>query len=219
MTTVAPKIETLARDVPGAETLLGAIRLFTRFPTPRILLAKLSILVLARAWVGGLGGWDLAIVAGVAAYWPLQEWFLHKSLLHLRPRTVLGVQVDPVFARYHRYHHRHPWVLERTFLPTAVLVPLLPINVALWWLVMPSWGLAITAMAAMTAAALAYEWTHYLTHTPYRPRSAYYRRIHRNHMLHHFKDDAAYFAFTAPWMDEWLGTGDAARRDEQPPQG
>jgi hypothetical protein len=214
MTAVAPKVETMARDVPGAETLAGAVRLFFRFPTPRILAAKLAAVVALRAWVGGIGWADAAIVAGVAVYWPLQEWLLHSKLLHLRPRTLLGVQIDPVFARYHRYHHRHPWVLERTFLPTRVLVPLLPLNVALWWIVTPSWGLALTGMGALTTAAALYEWTHYLTHTPYRPRSGYYRRIHKNHMLHHFKDEQAFFAFTVPAMDALLGTNvpsDSAR--------
>jgi hypothetical protein len=133
---------------------------------------------------------------------------LHKYVLHLAPRTFLGLKIDPVFARYHRYHHDHPWVLERTFLPTRILVPLIPLNVLVWWLASPTWSVALTGAAAMGFAALAYEWTHYLTHTPYRPRSAYYRRIHRNHMQHHFKDDARWFAFVVPAVDDVFGTAE-----------
>jgi hypothetical protein len=208
MSSVAPVTSTNAREVPGADTLRGAARLFFRFPTPRILLAKLAVLGCVRAALGPPGLGDAAIVAGVVVVWPAMEWFLHKRLLHLGPLRVLGRTYHPVFARYHDYHHRHPWVIERTFLPTRVLVPLLPVNIALFSAVMPTWRLAVTGMTAMTAAALVYEWTHYLTHTPYRPRSAYYQRVHKNHMQHHFKDDARYFAFTAPWIDRALGTSD-----------
>lgn len=218
MTTVAPKVETIARDVPGAETLSGAARLFLRFPTPRILAVKLAIVLALRAWLADVRWADGAILVGVAVYWPLQEWLLHSQLLHLRPRRVFGFNIDPVFAQYHRYHHRHPWVLERTFLPTRVLVPLVPLNVALWWLVTPAWGLALTGVGTLTLAALLYEWTHYLTHTPYRPRSRYYRRIHKNHMLHHFKNEDAFFAFTVPAMDTLLGTEDVSGRPAGPPE-
>ncbi len=211
MTAVAPTTSTMAKEIPGADTLPGAIRLFFRFPTPRLLLGYACLLGAVRVGLAVAGQTpvalgDLLVMLGVAAYWPLQEWTLHAWLLHLRPRTVWGIRVDPIFARYHRYHHEHPWVLERTFLPTRVLLPLLPVNVAAWWLAAPSWGVAVTGMASMAVAALVYEWTHYLTHTPYRPRSAYYARVHRNHMLHHFRDDQAYFAFTAPWLDRVLRT-------------
>lgn len=208
MTAVAPRSSTVARDIPGAETLGGAIRLFFRFPTPRLLLGSGLGYAAARLALGGLTVWDVAILLAVAAYWPLQEWVLHAYILHLRPRKVLGVMVDPVFAKFHRYHHAHPWVLERTFLPTQVLLPLMPVNVLLFWAVMPTLGLAVTAMGAMTAVTLVYEWTHYLTHTPYRPRSRYYRKIQQNHMRHHFQDDQRYFAFTGPWLDDVFGTGD-----------
>jgi hypothetical protein len=211
MTAVAPTTSTIAREVPGADTLGGAARLFFRFPTPRLLLGYALALGAVRASLaalgyGALGLGDALVALGVAIYWPLQEWTLHAWLLHLRPRTLFGVRIDPIFARYHRYHHEHPWVLERTFLPTRVLIPLLPVNVLVWWLAAPTLGVALTGMAAMAVAALVYEWTHYLTHTPYRPRSAYYARVHKNHMLHHFRDDQAWFAFTAPWLDRVLRT-------------
>ena len=206
MTAIAPATSTNARAVAGADTLRGATLLFLRFSTPRLLAANVVVLVIARLYAGDFRAWDAVVVAAVALYWPIQEWVLHAYVLHMRPRVVRGVTVDPTFAKYHRYHHAHPWVLERTFLPVRVLAPLIPLNVLVFWLVMPTWGLALTAMAAMATAALVYEWTHYLTHTPYRPRSRYYRAIQRNHMRHHFQDDRSYFAFTAPWMDGWMGT-------------
>lgn len=211
MSTIAPAVATNARAVPGADTLAGAARLFTRFPTPRILFAQILFLAVVRVEVGPIMRGDIVIVGAVAAVWPLMEWFLHARVLHLRPRVLLGVTIDPLFARYHRYHHRNPWILERTFLPVPVLVPLVPVNLALFWLVTPSVELAVTGALSMGVAALVYEWTHFLTHTPYRPRSRFYAWIHRNHMLHHFKSERHWFAFTGPWLDRALGTGpDAA---------
>ena len=61
-------------------------------------------------------------------------------------------------------------------------------------------------MVFFTLATLLYEWVHYLTHTPYRPRSAYLRRIVRNHRLHHFKNEHHWYAFTAPLVDTLFGT-------------
>jgi hypothetical protein len=212
LASVAPRVQTSARSVPGADTLRGVIRLFFQFPTPRLFAAKALILLAARGFLGPLSGWDALVLLGIALYWPFQEWLLHATVLHLRPRDVLGVHVDPYFARRHRWHHRHPWVLEGTFLPLRVVVPLLPINVGLWWLVMPTVGLAATATLGMTLAALLYEWVHYLAHTPYRPRSAYFRRVVHNHGLHHFRSERHWYAFSVPWIDQLLGTGPEASR-------
>jgi hypothetical protein len=107
----------------------------------------------------------------------------------------------------HRAHHREPWNLDYVFLPTKVLVPLVPLNVLVWWAIMPTLALALTGMAALGAAALVYEWVHYLTHTGYRPRSRYYRRIWRGHRLHHFKNEAFWHAFTVPLVDDLMGSG------------
>ncbi len=205
---VEPRVRTHAREVVGASSLAGAVRLFFRFPTPRILGGKLLLLGAARLLAGPATMAEAATVAVVACGWPLLEWLLHAKILHMRPLRVGKRSWDPIFARYHRYHHEHPWILERTFLPTRVLLVLVPVNVALFAWLMPSAALAITGMASLTAAALLYEWTHYLTHTPYRPRSRYYARIQQHHMRHHFKDERRSFAFTVPGIDGVLGTSD-----------
>ena len=38
------------------------------------------------------------------------------------------------------------------------------------------------------------------------PRLPYYRRIWKNHRLHHFKSEGHWFSFTVPYVDAWLGT-------------
>lgn len=204
---VAPRTRTDARKVEGTDTLSGMLRLFARFPTPRLFAAKAAVLFGVRATLGPPTIWDGVVLAAIAVYWPLQEWALHATLLHLEPRKVFGLRVDPYFARKHRWHHRHPWVLEGTFLPLRTVLPLVPVNLALWWLVAPTPASAVTGMLGMTLAALAYELAHYLAHTPYKPKSAYLERVQHNHRLHHFKNEKHWYAFTVPHIDELMGTG------------
>ena len=40
---------------------------------------------------------------------------------------------------------------------------------------------------------MVYEWCHYLIHTDYKPKTAVYRAIWRNHRLHHFKNEHYWF--------------------------
>jgi sterol desaturase/sphingolipid hydroxylase (fatty acid hydroxylase superfamily) len=51
-----------------------------------------------------------------------------------------------------------------------------------------------------------YEWCHFLIHTPYRPRSRYYRNIWRSHRLHHFKNEHFWFGVSSDAADRVLGT-------------
>jgi len=47
---------------------------------------------------------------------------------------------------------------------------------------------------------------HLLVHTRYRPRTALYRRLWRNHRLHHFKNERLWFGVTMLGGDRLLGT-------------
>jgi hypothetical protein len=206
-----------ASELSRVRTLGQAAALFFRHPSPRLLTLHLLILLVLRAGYGDLGLADLLVVLAVALYWPVQEWVLHIHLLHLRPFRVGGRTVDPLPGRMHRAHHREPWNLAFVFLPLRVLRPLIPINALVWWLAMPELGMALTGMTAMAAAAVAYEWVHYLTHTPYRPRSGYYRAIWRLHRLHHFKNERYWHGFTVPFIDSLLGTNPDPRTVEVSP--
>jgi hypothetical protein len=187
-------------------TLREAALVFFGRPSPRLLGGQLALLLALRLAVADFGAWDLAVLALVAVYWPVQEWVLHVHILHMNPLRMFGRTIDPLIARMHRKHHRQPWNLDYVFLPIAVLLPLVPINVLVWWATMPTPGLALTGMMSLGAAALLYEWIHYLTHTGYRPRRDYYRRVWRGHRLHHFKNERFWHAFTLPGVDRLMGT-------------
>jgi hypothetical protein len=184
--------------------LAGAARTFLGHPSARLLSGQVLALAALRSRAGRARRIDSAIVAAVAVYWPLQEWFAHRYILHARPRRIAGRMVDPSVARLHREHHANPW--RNTGLPMSFLVPAVPVHAAVWALLTRNRRLALTGMLAFSTTTLAYEWTHFLTHTSYRPKRSYYRKLQRRHRLHHFKDEHNWLGFTVPFVDDLFGT-------------
>ena len=133
-------------------------------------------------------------------------FLFHYKLLHFKPRKRGKYTFDPIPARVHRYHHRHPWVLETAFLPFWGIVTLVPIHFVAWWFLSPDKLFAFTGMTIFTGATIFYEWIHYLTHTNHKPRSRFYKTIWRNHRLHHFKNERYWHSFTMPMIDVIFGT-------------
>lgn len=158
---------------------------------------------------------DSAIVAGVAVWWPIQEWVAHRYVLHAEPRTVAGRTIDPTVARLHRQHHLDPW--KNVGLPLSFLIPAVPVHAGVWLLLARNPRRALTGMAAFSAATLVYEWTHFLTHTAYRPKRSWFRRLQRRHRLHHFKHEQHWFGFTVPFVDDLLRTAPDPRTLETSP--
>jgi sterol desaturase/sphingolipid hydroxylase (fatty acid hydroxylase superfamily) len=54
--------------------------------------------------------------------------------------------------------------------------------------------------------ALNYEWVHFLIHTAYVPRTRFYRRLWRNHRLHHYKNEHYWYGVTMLSGDRLLQT-------------
>ena len=72
----------------------------------------------------------------------------------------------------------------------------------------------LSVLAVYFVLALHYEWIHFLIHTRYPPRSARYRRLWRNHLLHHFKNEHYWYGVTRLGGDRVFGT--AADPDRVP---
>ncbi len=186
------------------KTFRAAVHVFFRYASPRLLSA---LAVAAVAWRVALGGWtwaDLVLAGAIAAFWPIQEWLIHVCLLHWKPRTVLGVRIDPRNARKHRAHHREPRLISLVFVPLhshAIVFPVLLLGAHL---LLPTAALAGTVVATFLVLALHYEWCHYLAHVPYTPRL--YRALCRDHMLHHFKSEKHWYGVSMRAGDLLLGT-------------
>ena len=179
-------------------TLAEARRMFATKPTARVLALYLAVTAVARIAVGRLTWVDAAVAGGILAFEPFTEWLVHVHVLH-SPR-------NSSLARKHRDHHADPRDLDILFIPMYVvaLAPLVGIGVPL--LLQADLGVALTAGLTGFSMLLVYEWTHFLIHTPYRPKSKLYARIRRAHIWHHFRSEHHWFGVTIHIADRVLGT-------------
>ncbi len=215
---IAPRRErpTRARWSAEIKTLGEARRQFARRHSPYVIGAGIAALVALRLWLGDFSWRDSVAVAAMLAVYPFGEWAIHVYLLHMRPFRIRGRLVDPPAARAHREHHMTPNDLNILLLEPKELFQLLvltvPIELALGALIVGALagpvplGALVSAAIAAYVAILAYEWTHFLIHTAYRPRSRWYRTIWRNHRLHHFKNERFWHGVTNNISDRILGT-------------
>jgi Fatty acid hydroxylase len=205
------------RNVPAGlatspSTIAQALPIFLRHGSPRILLVSLVAAVAARSWIGAWSAWDLVPVAGVLAYWPLQEWLIHVFILHFKPVRVFGRTIDPRVPRSHRAHHREPWNYEILFIPMHSFIYSLPLTILIWLAITPTAALAASGVVAAVVLSLHYEWVHFLVHTRVTPRTRFYQRLWRNHRLHHFKNEHYWYGVTRLEGDWLLGTNPPPER-------
>jgi hypothetical protein len=211
--TVSP--ETVPTTRAMGPSLLDCARVFARQPSPPYLFGAVALALAARVAQSELGWRDLVMIAGLLAVTPFVEWAIHVYLLHARPFTLLGRNVEILSAREHRAHHEAPAVLEGVLIPVyAVLIFLVSIAAINWVLSFPihlvlggpRLAYATTGVVTSFAILAAYEWTHFLIHTPHRARSRYDKAIWRNHRLHHYKNERYWFGVTSTVGDRVIGT-------------
>ena len=205
MTTTSAVRATTA-GVSRSTTLSEEFRFFRSQMQPRVEAAALIAALVARLVVGSWAATDAIVVVALVGIQPFFEWVFHVYVLHYRPVTLFGRTLDFELARKHREHHVDPSIVELVFVPLRSLVWALVITTALFGALMPSVGAALTATAGASLLLLAYEWTHYLIHSTYRPKTRVFRAIWRAHRLHHYKNEQYWFGVTTPAADYVLRT-------------
>ncbi len=199
-----------ALDKPApVENLFDALKLFVRYPSPWLIFLTAGGATTARLLLGSYGWWDLAIVAAIVAFWPVQEWLIHVFVLHFKPFDLLGRRVDLHLANEHRKHHRRPWIVPKIFVPIRAVIGGVTVGVPLILWAGHAAGvldLALTGLAVYFLFGSLYEWIHFLVHTAYKPKTALYKRLWRNHRLHHFKNENYWYGVTRLEGDMLLGT-------------
>jgi len=206
--------ETQARHRRATPTLSGvagpiSLRVcfwsFFSHASPRVIAVVFLATVACLAGYASWSWWDLLIPAIVFTVEPFTEWIIHVGLLHFRPRTIQGVRLDPLVARKHRAHHANPKDVSLIFIPMPALVFLIG-GLAATFLLTTALSYALSGLSAAYAMALTYEWTHFLIHSPYRPRHRLYRYVWRAHRNHHFRNEHYWFGVTMHLADHVLGT-------------
>jgi hypothetical protein len=198
-------------------TLRASASVFARYGSPRIILLVAVGAVVARLVMQSWSLGDLLVCVGILAVEPFVEWVIHVFLLHFKPRSLLGRRIDPLFAKRHRMHHRDPRNIPLVFVPLPVLFAFLAILFAIAWFAFPTRALTMTAFSTFTSFLFGYEWTHFLIHSPYVPRSRIFRTVWRAHILHHYKNEKYWFGVTNPIADHVLRTHPAKEQVESSP--
>jgi hypothetical protein len=193
---------------PDIKTPREAWRVFSRKRAPRMLFTAAGLTLIARLALGNFTWRDLVAVGAMLVIYPFGEWAIHVYLLHSK--------LDIVSTRSHMEHHADPYDLNLiNFGPGEALAILLlaaPFAVAMSAaLVAPLPGPLpvepfVTELLTAYILIAAYEWIHFLIHTAHRPRSRWYKRIWRNHRLHHFKNEHYWHGITNTISDTVLGT-------------
>ena len=184
----------------------GAFAEFVRHPSPQLLAGELTVFVVARLlWASwSEASWsvaDLVVAAAVVAINPFNEWLIHVFILHC---PADGSLRDRLAGYSHRRHHEDPRDLRFQFVHPAVILGAMPLNLLI--VLAFRTPAALTGVLVATALTLNYEWVHFLIHTDYAPRHALYRRLHRAHRLHHFRNERFWLGVVTRLGDQVLGT-------------
>ena len=222
-TAIAEQDRNTARWGREITTLGGAFRDFMRRTSGWLILGAAALVAIARIAIGDFGTADLIAIAGMLVVYPFGEWAIHVYLLHMKPFRFRGKQVELISSRAHRAHHRTPNDLDQLLLfpwqVASLLVAVLLVagmGSLIAWLITGSVSPAVlTAVLTGYLLVFNYEWMHFLIHTAYRPRTRIYRAIHRNHRLHHFKNEHFWHGVTNNVSDRVLGTNPDQREIEK----
>ena len=178
-------------------TLVDAGREFWKFPSPWMIGAMFVGAVIARVIVADWRITDALVPLVMLTLFPFFEWIIHVFILHWRPKRLGRLTIDPLLAREHRAHHMEPRNVPLIFIPVKSLLWVVPLVLAVALLAFPRLGTGLTCLVFISALGLGYEWTHYLIHSDYKPKTRVYRAIWRNHRNHHYKNEHYWFTVTS----------------------
>jgi sterol desaturase/sphingolipid hydroxylase (fatty acid hydroxylase superfamily) len=143
----------------------------------------------------------IGLCFGGLVFWSLTEYWLHRLFFHWHPAGRWG---DRLHFLVHGVHHKWPKDKYRLVMPPAVSISLFFAFLAMFFAALGS-TLVWPFHAGFVIGYMSYDMTHYYIHH-YNPRTEYGRRLKKNHMLHHFKDDAHRFCVSNMVWDRVFGT-------------
>lgn len=141
----------------------------------------------------------LALVLGALVY-AFAEYVVHRYLLHEFPKLV------PALYRGHVEHHKHPQELKYLFSPVYYDVLIYSAYIPMVWLVFRQFSVVVAVVTGSLLFQLYYQWMHYAAHRPIAPRTAWGRWMKKKHLLHHYKEEHAWYGVSHPVLDYALGT-------------
>ena len=186
---------------------------YLSYRSPQFMVVGAAVAITARLIVGGWGPIDLVVIAVTGVTLGSVEWVLHLYLLHAPEDSMRMKRFHT--GSGHREHHLDPhevgWVLLGG-LDALVFQILIAGWTAVWAMPLLLFtgsallGPYLTALSAAYISLAHYEWVHLLVHTRYRPKTRYYKRLAKNHRLHHYRNELYWLGVTTNLGDRVLGT-------------
>lgn len=196
-------------------TLQEAGKLFFSHRNARLLVPAAATAVAARLAMGKFTKRDAVVLTATIALEPFVEWLVHVNVLHQKPREIAGRTREFFMARDHRLHHMDPRQPDLVFIPKQAVLPAMALIIGSNALLIRKPRAIVTGVATSFTFLAAYEWTHFLIHSSYVPKSALYKKLRRTHQLHHFRNENYWYGIITPVSDKVLGTFPA--KDDVPP--
>ncbi len=141
-----------------------------------------------------------SVILYPAIWYSLHRWVLHGAWMYKSPMTA------KVWKRVHFDHHRFPNDLSvlfgglHTTLPTIVFL-----TGPVGWIIGGLPG-ALAAIAAALGTTCVYEFWHCGQHLAFEPKSAFWQRIKKLHLAHHYHNENGNYGITNFIVDELMGT-------------
>ncbi len=149
-----------------------------------------------------------ALVAGLL-FWTFVEYCLHRFLFHI-PQT--NRVFKAIYFYSHGIHHEKPRDATRLVMPPGASIPLAVGLFFLFRWLLPAYYLPFTA--GFITGYLIYDFLHFAVHF-FQFRSAYFKMIRRNHMMHHYRAPLKNFGFTSPFWDFIGGSYFRTRKEDK----
>ncbi len=149
----------------------------------------------------GFGFWKIAgWFFGGMAFWTLFEYFAHRFLFHIKPKTERGRKFAFIM---HGNHHMYPRDRQRLFMPPVPSLILATVIFGLFYLIFREHAFAF--FPGFTIGYLMYGTMHYAIHAM-KPPFKWMKPLWRNHHLHHYKDEEKGFGVSSTIWDHVFGT-------------
>jgi sterol desaturase/sphingolipid hydroxylase (fatty acid hydroxylase superfamily) len=142
----------------------------------------------------------LLFAAGMFA-WTFAEYWMHRTFFHWVPKARWGERFHFLL---HGVHHHWPHDKYRLVMPPAVSISLFFLFLGLFVVVLGG-GYAWGFHSGFVTGYVFYDLTHYFVHH-YNPKSKYFLRLKKHHMLHHFKEHHSRYGVSSKLWDHVFGT-------------
>jgi len=183
------------------EIILFSNRLLERLSriSPQTVLAVYLPMIAFAIWKSfavnvGAAKFGMVFLAGIV-FWTLFEYVLHRYVFHFFPEG--GFQKRLQFL-FHGVHHQYPNDKDRLVMPVTLSLFIAAVLFVLLRIFFGElvWGF----FAGFALGYLAYDMTHYSIHHAKTPKNAYFRKLWKHHMDHHYRDtNRGYGVSSAAW--------------------